>query len=129
MTTANSCEKSSIAPCTIPAASGSPRASNSSSFVFVSSSLSSSPSGSSPALRKAVCGVLDHVPKRALAGAIADEALVVLELDVVAVDVDGGQPPRTVSGDGRQDSKLVLTYSIPIACANNRNPPQSCIGL
>jgi hypothetical protein len=46
--------------------------------------------------------VLDNVSKRALAGAIAEKPFVVLELHVIAVDIDGGQAPRAMGGDGRQ---------------------------
>ena len=51
MTSASSWENSSIAPCTMPAASGSPLVSSSSSVFLDISSLGSSPNGSSPALR------------------------------------------------------------------------------
>src|SRR5262245_4555143 len=51
VTSASSCAKSSIAPCTTPAASGSPSVSSESSFFLLTSPLRSSTNGSSPALR------------------------------------------------------------------------------
>ena len=43
--------------------------------------------------------VLDDVAERALAGAVADEAFVVLQLDVVGIDLDGRQARGAMLGD------------------------------
>ena len=50
-------------------------------------------------LAQGLAPVLDHVAERTLAGAIADEAFVILQFDVVAVDRDRRQPFSTVRRD------------------------------
>ena len=50
-------------------------------------------------LTQVLSPILDHVAERTLAGAIADEALVILQFDVVAVDRDRRQPFSTVCRD------------------------------
>ena len=50
-----------------------------------------SPNGSSPALRSGLRQFSMMSRERALAGAVAEEALVVLQLDIVAVDLDRRQ--------------------------------------
>ena len=50
-------------------------------------------------LAQRLAPVLDDVAERALAGAVADEALVVLQLEIVAVDLDRRQAGRAVRGD------------------------------
>ena len=102
MTSASSCAKSSIAPCTTPAASGSPSASSSSSFFLLMSSLGVVAERVVAGLAQRLAPVLDDVAERALAGAVAEEAFVVLDLDVVAVDLDRRQARGAVRGDGRQ---------------------------
>ena len=42
-------------------------------------------------LAQGLSPILDHLAERELAGAVADKSFVVLELDVVAVDVDRRQ--------------------------------------
>src|SRR4029079_3920837 len=42
-----------------------------------------------------------------LAGAIANEAFVVLQFDIVAVHVDGGEPRCAVRRNGRQGRRLI----------------------
>ena len=51
-------------------------------------------------LAQGLSPILDDVAERALAGAVADEALVVLDLDIVAVDLDRRQAQRAMRGDG-----------------------------
>ena len=56
--------------------------------------------------------ILDDVTKGAFAGAVADKAFVVLDLDIVAVDLDGGQAGAAVGGDHRQ-SRCVRHEKFP----------------
>ena len=55
---------------------------------------------------------IQDLPERALAGAVAEKAVVVLQFDIEAVDVDRRQPGRAVPGDagGRQ---CVLSHFAP----------------
>ena len=99
MTSASSWEKSSIAPCTMPAASASPLASRSSSVLLGDLVARLVAERIVAGLAQRLAPVLDDVAERALAGAVADEAFVVLQLDVVAVDLDGRQAGRAVLGN------------------------------
>ena len=107
MMSASSWAKSSIAPCTMPAASGSPSASSPSSFFLLMSLGGLVAEGIAAGLAQRFAPIVHNGAERALAGAVADEAFVVLQLDIVAVDIDGGQPGRAVRRDGRQGRALI----------------------
>ena len=65
------------------------------------SSLASSPNGSLPASTQGLAPVLDDVAEGALAGAIAEKTLVILQLDIVAVDNDRRQAGGAMRYGGR----------------------------
>ena len=101
MTVASSCANSSIAPWMMPA-SGSPSTKSLSSFFFEMSRLGVSPSGSSPTCSSRA-PTLEDRPEGAVARAVADEALLVAQLDIVAVDDNRRQvigPVGDSGGDG-----------------------------
>ena len=51
--------------------------------------------------------VLQYLAKRALAGAVAEEAVLVLELDIVGIDHDRRQVGGAVGGQGRRCCHLL----------------------
>jgi hypothetical protein len=51
----------------------------------------------------------------AFVGAIAKQALLILQLDVVAVDIDRGEAVGAMGGDGRQGRGLIGHEPIPVA--------------
>jgi hypothetical protein len=51
--------------------------------------------------------ILDEGAERALAGAVAHEALVILELHIIVRDLDGGQPGGAVGSQCRHDRPLI----------------------
>ena len=58
-------------------------------------------------LAQRLAPAFDEFAERALAGAVADEALVILEFDVVSLDLDRGQRRAAVPGECRSDECLI----------------------
>ncbi len=65
-------------------------------------------------LAQRLAPVLDDVAERALAGAVADEAFVVLQLDVVAVDLDRGQARAPCAAMAGRSSSLSAMEPFPV---------------
>ena len=107
MMTASSCAKSSIAPCTMPAASGSPSLSSEFELLLADIFGGLVAEGIAARLAQGLAPIVHNGAEGALAGAIANEAFVVLQLDIVAVDIDGGEPCGAVGRDGRQGRGLI----------------------
>ena len=65
--------------------------------------------------KKALDAILvgEDVAERALAGAVAEEAVLVLHLDVETVDVHRGQPRGAVGGDTRRLDQFVCCHGKP----------------
>ena len=114
---ASSWAKSSIAPCSRPAALGIAIGEMESSFFLLMSSLGSSPKG--PAvLAHRLAPVFQDVAEGALAGAVAEEALVILELEVIAVELHRRQasaPWQATVG------------AVVVACSAMLRPHKVCI--
>ena len=65
-------------------------------------------------LAQGLAPVLDDLAEGAFVGAVADEALVVLQLDIVAVDLDGGEAACAMRGDRRQSRALIRHEPVPV---------------
>ena len=103
ITVASSWAKSSIAPWMTPAASGSPSTRSLSSFFLLISSARRLAERVLADLPQPLAPIIEDRPEGAVARAVADEALLVAQLDIVAVDDDGRQvigPVRDSGGDG-----------------------------
>ena len=124
MTSASSWEKSSIAPCTMPAASGSPLASSVVELLLANFLARLVAERIVAGLAQRLAPVLDDVAEGALAGAVADEAFVVLQLDVVAVDLDGGQRDAPCVGNGRQGRASVSHGTFPVSKSRQPQRPE-----
>ena len=75
----------------MPPASGSPSASSLSSCFFDIWSDDFSPSGSAPSFAQRLAPLVQHLVEGAAARLVADEAVLVLDLEIVAVDFDARQ--------------------------------------
>ena len=57
---------------------------------------------------------VEDLAERALAGAVAEKALVVLQFDIEAVDLDRRQPGRAVAGDARGRYDVFCHVALPL---------------
>ena len=78
----------------------SPTSASSSSLLAISSA-DFLPRGSSPFFFSGLRKRVQNLAKRALAGAVAEKAVVVLQFDIEAVDLHRWQPGGAVAGDAR----------------------------
>ena len=116
MTRASSCAKSSIAPRTMPAASGSPSASRPSSCLLADLVARLVAERILAGLAQRLAPVLDDSAECVLAGAVADEAFIVARRHVVAVDLDRRQALRAMGRERRCHSRL-FRHGIPAISA------------
>ena len=61
-------------------------------------------------LAQRLAPAFDELAERAFAGAVADEALVILELDIVSLDLDRGQHCAAVPRECRSDECLISHF-------------------
>ena len=108
-----------------------PRASSASSFFLQISSVGLSPSGSSPSSRKRLAPLVEHLPECALAGLVADEAVLVLDLGALWLPDfrASARPPQWPRGSSSSPapsslspSRGYLSPSAAVEAAASRRP-------
>jgi hypothetical protein len=86
------------------------------------------PSGSSPFFLQRLAQRVQNLAEGALAGAVAEKAVIVLEFDIETVDVDRRQPGGAVAGDARGGYDLVSHFA-PCHARNGRTTTREPIGF